>query len=135
MISSSPSEDNFEDFSFQGKLVAIAVSTCASRLDRLPEYLREHAVELPTGAYQVKGFVLATVVHHAAPVNADVVAPDTYSQLLVQLPYWTDPEGTVKEEPSLTVVHSSNVIRFITDDEAEPDILCGLPRLLRNLND
>jgi len=92
---------------YRGKMIAVASHVVVTHLGQLPDNLRAHAVQ-QGDTHKVCGFVLGTVLDHSV-----------YGQFWVTFPWSPEPVQVRKE----------NVLRIVLDDEAEPDILEGLPRL------
>ncbi len=106
------SQQNIRDswgFDYRGKTVVVATHMVVEHIEQVREDLRDHAVEVAENRFKVSGFVLGTVV-----------------DVSIHNMYWVSFRWL--EHP--IQVRTEHVIRVLLDDEAEPDLVHGLPRLV-----
>lgn len=96
-------------FDLRGKTVVVATHIVVEHMEQVREDLVAHVVTLPNGSFKVSGFVLGTVIDQSI-----------HSQFWVEFP-WSD---------SPIKVASENIIKVLLDDDAEPDTISGLMRLV-----
>lgn len=94
---------------FRGKAVIVASRYSTDAIEQIKEEIRPYAVEQEGGSYLVLGFALGKVVDQS-----------------VHGFYWVEFEWT--KEP--VMVHKSIILRFLPDDEPEPEVWDDLPRLM-----
>ena len=92
---------------FRGKLVVVASHLIAAELEKIADDLRSYAVA-EGDTFRVSGFVLGRVLDQSV-----------HSQYWVDFP-WASP----------VQVNKANIIKVLLDDECEPDVVDGLPRLM-----
>lgn len=93
---------------FLGRTVLVETHITV-RQEQLREELRDHAIDIGSGHYQVAGFVLGKLV-----------------DISIHGPYWV--RFPWKDSP--IQVQEDTVLGILLDDEAEPDTFNGLPRLV-----
>jgi len=94
---------------FRGKSVLVASRYSTPDIEQIKEDIRPYAVEQEGGSYLVVGFALGKVVDQS-----------------IHGFYWVIFETS--REPIM--VHRDIILRFMTDDEPEPEVWNQLPRLM-----
>lgn len=101
--------DDMWGVDYRGKTVVVATHIVVTHIEQIREELRAFVVEVASNLFKVNGFVLGKVV--------DV---SVHGQYWVDFP-WSDTPVQVQRE---------HVVRILLDDEGEPDLVDGLPKLV-----
>lgn len=94
---------------FRGKAVVVSSRFSTDKVEQIREDIRHHAVKQDDGTYLVLGFALGRVVDQS-----------------VHGFYWVEFDWS----PSPVIVRRDIILKFLLDDEPEPDTWDNLPRLM-----
>jgi hypothetical protein len=94
---------------YRGKTAVVATHVVVEHIEQIREDLRDYMIETAPSRFRVSGFVLGKVV--------DV---SIHGQYWVEFPWASAP----------VQVQAEHVLRVLLDDEGEPEIVMGLPKLV-----